>query len=103
VIDQSPYTPPHCRSYQDSAQTMHAWQIHEYSGSEGLVMATGGCSLLRHGRMARGGHGLCKVSLGFAMPYVSTPCGRPAAVFYPLKTPYAVRLCGTPMNYSPAN
>lgn len=38
--EPSPYTPPHCRSYQDSAQTMHAWQIHEYSGSEGLVMAT---------------------------------------------------------------
>jgi hypothetical protein len=28
------------------------------------------------GRMARGGHGLPKVSLGPAMPYPSTPCGR---------------------------
>jgi hypothetical protein len=29
-----------------------------------------------HGRMARGGHGLPKVSPGPAMPYPSTPCGR---------------------------
>jgi hypothetical protein len=30
-----------------------------------------------HGRMARGGHGLPKVSLGPVMPDPSTPCGRP--------------------------
>jgi hypothetical protein len=41
----------------------------------------------RHGRMARGCHGLPKVLLGPAMPYSSTLCGRTAAVFYP--TPYA--------------
>jgi hypothetical protein len=35
-----------------------------------------------HGRMARGCHGLPKVSLGPTMPYPSTPCGQPAAVFY---------------------
>ena len=45
----------------------------------------------RHGRMARGGLGLPKVSLGPAIPYSSTPCGqanpekalRPGTVFYP--------------------
>jgi len=31
----------------------------------------------RQGRMARGGLGLPKVSLGPAMPYLSIPCGRP--------------------------
>jgi hypothetical protein len=36
-----------------------------------------------HGRMARGGHELPKVSLGPAMPYISTPCRRP-----PLKRSY---------------
>jgi hypothetical protein len=30
----------------------------------------------RHGRMARGGHGLPKVSRRPDMPYPSTPCGR---------------------------
>jgi hypothetical protein len=53
-----------------------------------------------HGRMARGDHGLPKVSLGLAMPYPTTHCGRatvsglahsqgvqPAAVFYPLEHP----------------
>jgi hypothetical protein len=29
-----------------------------------------------HGRIARGGHGLSKVSLGPTMPYLSTPCRR---------------------------
>jgi hypothetical protein len=54
----------------------------------------------RHGRMARGGHGLPKVSLGPAMPYPSTPCGWPTyragglrltSDFYPFghPTPYA--------------
>jgi hypothetical protein len=61
--------------------------------------------------MTWGGHGLPKVSLGPAMPYPSTSCGREtpekalwpfqgwagqhAAVFYPLghPTPYGVRLC----------
>jgi hypothetical protein len=35
------------------------------------------CNLLHfdHKRMARGGHGLPKVSLGPAMPYPNTPCG----------------------------
>jgi hypothetical protein len=57
-----------------------------------------------HGRIARGGHGFPKVSLGPAMPYPSTLCrqatpettlqpfqGWPAAIFYPLghPTPYA--------------
>jgi hypothetical protein len=50
----------------------------------------------KHGRMARGAHGLPKVSLGPAMPDPSTPCGRAtretgerrSAVFYPyLDTP----------------
>jgi hypothetical protein len=36
-----------------------------------------------HGRMARGGHGLPKVSLEPAMPYPSAPVGGP-----PLKLPY---------------
>jgi hypothetical protein len=53
------------------------------------------------GRMARGGHGLPKVSLRLAMPYPSMPCGwaipetafqagQPLAVFYPFRhpTPY---------------
>jgi hypothetical protein len=31
---------------------------------------------LFHGRMARGGHGLPKVSVGPAMPYPSMPCGQ---------------------------
>jgi hypothetical protein len=51
--------------------------------------------------MARGGHGLPKLSLGPTMPYPSMPCGRATpetalqpfqvAVFYPLghPTPYA--------------
>jgi hypothetical protein len=48
--------------------------------------------------MARGGHGLPKVSTEPAMPYLSTPCGVarprgkwPVAVLYPLghPTPYA--------------
>jgi hypothetical protein len=50
----------------------------------------------RHGRMARGGHGLPKVSLGPAMSYLSTPCGRATPetvlqVFYTFgyPTPYA--------------
>jgi hypothetical protein len=30
----------------------------------------------KHGRMARGGHGLFRVSPGPAMPYPSKPCGR---------------------------
>jgi hypothetical protein len=69
----------------------------------------------RHGCMARGDHGLPKVSPGPAMPDRSMPCGwatpetapgpygcfrdgpqsRPAAVFYPLGhlTPYAVARC----------
>jgi hypothetical protein len=70
----------------------------------------------RHGRMARGGHGLLNVSLGPAMLNPSMPCGRatpetalrwfqvwpsmqggwPAAVFYPFGRPmpyaYAHRL-----------
>ena len=33
------------------------------------------CSLDNHGRMARGGHGLPKVSPGPAMPNQSIPCG----------------------------
>jgi hypothetical protein len=36
-----------------------------------------------HGRMAWGSHGLPNVSLGPAMLYISTPCGRSAAVFCP--------------------
>jgi hypothetical protein len=55
--------------------------------------------------------GICKVSLGSAMPDPSTPCGRanpetnlavsgvarpqggkPVAVFYPISNPHAVRL-----------
>jgi len=62
--------------------------------------------------MARGGHALPKVSLGPAMPDLSTPCGRItpdtalwriarpqggwfAAVFYPFRhpTPYAYDHC----------
>jgi hypothetical protein len=39
--------------------------------------------------MARGGHGLPKVSPGPAMPYPSMPCGR----LLPLWSPHAVRLC----------
>jgi hypothetical protein len=31
---------------------------------------------LNHGRMARGGHGIPKVSPGPAMPDPSTPCGQ---------------------------
>jgi hypothetical protein len=52
--------------------------------------------LRRHGRVARDGHGLLKVSLGPAMPNPSTPCGRSTpetAVFQPLGHPHAVRLC----------
>jgi hypothetical protein len=53
-----------------------------------------------HGRMAGGGNGLPKSSLGPALHYLSTPCGRTvsglagsqdrqsAAVFHPLDTPY---------------
>jgi hypothetical protein len=41
----------------------------------------------RHGRMARGGHGLPKVSVGLAMPDPSTPCGRPAAICHPFGHP----------------
>jgi hypothetical protein len=52
-----------------------------------------------HGHMARGGHGLPKVSFGSAMPYPSTPCGQntpgvgrlqggwPTAVSYPFGHP----------------
>jgi hypothetical protein len=47
-----------------------------------------------HGRMARGGHGLLKVSPGHVMLDPSTPCGWttpqggwPAAVFFPLGHP----------------
>jgi hypothetical protein len=40
-----------------------------------------------HGRMAGGGHKLPKVSLGPFLPYLSMPCGRPAAFFYPLGHP----------------
>jgi hypothetical protein len=32
--------------------------------------------MTRHGRMARRGHGLPKVSPGPALPYPSSPCGR---------------------------
>jgi hypothetical protein len=39
-----------------------------------------------HGRMARGGHGLPKVSLGPAMPHPSTPCER-ATPETPRRTP----------------
>jgi hypothetical protein len=62
-----------------------------------------------HGRMARGGHGLPKVSSGPAMPDPSMPCGQatpddrfrvgsPAgwaacSRLLPLWTPHAVRLC----------
>jgi hypothetical protein len=51
-----------------------------------------------HGRMARGGHGLSKVSLWPAMPYPFTPCGRItpetacSLLLFPW-TPQAVRLC----------
>jgi hypothetical protein len=71
------------------------------------------CFLLHeHGRMARAGKGLPKVSPGAAIPYPSMPCGWatfetvlqlfqrcppqgrwPAAVFYPFGQP-------TPYNYS---
>jgi hypothetical protein len=46
------------------------------------------------GRMARGGHGLLKVSQGPAMPYPSIPCGRanPETSLL-LWTPHAARLC----------
>jgi hypothetical protein len=43
-----------------------------------------------HGRMARGGQGLRKVSLGPAMPNASMPCGR----LLPPWAPHAVRLWG---------
>jgi hypothetical protein len=47
-----------------------------------------------HGGMAKGGHGLSKVSPGPTMPDPSTPCGQAThkmAVFYPFghHTPYA--------------
>jgi hypothetical protein len=58
------------------------------------------CHWWDHGRMTRGGHGPPKVSLGPAMLYPSTPCGRatpetalwpfqrrPAAFFYPIGHP----------------
>jgi hypothetical protein len=51
-----------------------------------------------HGRMERGGHGFCKVSLGPTMP---NPCFRgglptrraPCGHHLPFWTPHAVRLC----------
>jgi hypothetical protein len=55
----------------------------------------------KHGLMARGGHGLLKLSLGLTMPYPSTPCGWP-----PLKRPQSKRLRpsyyphGYPMMYA---
>jgi hypothetical protein len=44
-----------------------------------------------HGRMARGGHRLPKVSPGLAMPYPSMPCGRDTPET-PAGTPHAARL-----------
>jgi hypothetical protein len=50
-----------------------------------------------HGRMARGGHGLPKVSRGLAMPDPSMPCGRATpggrlmAVFYPIGQRWPMR------------
>jgi hypothetical protein len=35
-----------------------------------------GSAVGSHGRMARGGHGLPKVSPGLARPYLSMPCGQ---------------------------
>jgi hypothetical protein len=49
-----------------------------------------------HSCMARGGHGLPNVSLGPAMPYLSTPCGRATpetAVTNPPWIPHTVQLC----------
>jgi hypothetical protein len=48
-------------------------------------LISGQCFL--HGRMARGSHGLPKVSLGPAMPYPSTPCGRttPETALWPFQ------------------
>jgi hypothetical protein len=47
-----------------------------------------------YGRMARGGQGLSKLSLGLAMSYPSMPCGRAACGrLLPLSTPHAVSLC----------
>jgi hypothetical protein len=48
------------------------------------AMRSWGRGYQEHGHMARGSHGLPKVSLGHAMPYPSMPCGRS-----PLKRPYS--------------
>jgi uncharacterized iron-regulated protein len=49
----------------------------EYARENSDVVEVKAGFIPRHGCMARGGHGLLKVSLGPAMPELSTPCGRP--------------------------
>jgi len=55
-----------------SLATPHQWIRHEMAWQENKMAEAG----RRHGRTARGGHGLPKVSPGPAMPDPSMPCGR---------------------------
>jgi hypothetical protein len=90
----------------------HSLQVHQHLSrfSSQICLTCFAIACRTHGRMVRGGYGLPKSSLGPAMHFPSTPCGRttPETALWlfqgwlarkaggrllPLWTPHAVRLC----------